>query len=255
MVIGIPMSYNNPLVIFGFFRIQIKTMDKKQFLKIQRAYDATVRDFFAGINPFDEVPDNFKNSIAFKAFLRETDPEVTGSSAPDIKDFLQPSSGQKCLDAGCCANLATKRFDKWPSTYYGIDISPDLVQAMSNFVTEASIKIGGLVISDIKNIPFPDNFFDLAMVIGVFEYVSMDYAARALKELHRVLVPGARIVLDLPNLSHPHINTMFQLEEYLQRPNIPKSRKKFESYLKPLFSIAKTNEKHVMLKYFARKKK
>jgi ubiquinone/menaquinone biosynthesis C-methylase UbiE len=229
-------------------------MDKKQFEKIQKAYNATVRDFLAGIGPMDSVPDKFKNSKAFKAFLKETDPEVTGSSAPDIKAFLQPSPGEKCLDAGCCANLATKRFDKWPSIYFGIDISPDLIRAMSKFVYEANLKIGGLVIAEIKNIPFPDNFFDLAMVIGVFEYVSMDYAAESLKELHRVLSPGARIVLDLPNLSHPHVKTMFQLEEYLQRPNIPKSREEFESYLNPLFSIEKTKEKYVMQKYFVRTK-
>jgi len=62
------------------------------------------------------------------------------------------------------------------------------------------------------------------------------------------------MVLDLPNLGHPHVETMFQLEEYLERPNIPKSREQFELSLRPLFSIVKTNEKHVMLKYFVEKR-
>ncbi len=92
------------------------------------------------------------------------------------------------------------------------------------------------------------------MVIGVFEYVSMDYAGLSLKELYRVLKPGAKIVLDFPNLAHPHIETLFQLEKYLNRPNIPKSRKQFESSLKRLFSIARTDEKHIMLKYFLKKR-
>lgn len=228
-------------------------MDKEQLNRIRTAYDSTVRDFKLGINPLATVPHKFKNSKAFKSFLKETDPSVTGSSAPDIKDFLQPKQGMKCLDVGCCANLATKRFDKWPSTYYGIDISPVLIQEMIKFATEADIKIGGLKVAEMKDLPFSNDFFDIAMVIGVFEYVSMDYAALSLKELYRVLKPGARMVLDLPNLIHRHVETMFQLEEYLKRPNIPKSREQFECSLKPLFSIVKTNEKHVMLKYFVEK--
>ena len=229
-------------------------MDEKQLDRIRKAYDSTVRDFLAGINPLSIVPKKFKKSRAFKAFLKDSDPSVIGSSAPDVKEFLQPEPGKKCLDAGCCANLATKRFDKWASTYYGIDISPVLINEMKKFVTAHNIKIGGLKIAEIKDLPYSSDFFDIAMVIGVFEYVSMDYAALALKELYRVLKPGAKMVLDLPNLAHPHIETMFQLEEYLKRPNIPKSREQFEQYLTPLFFLAKNIDTNVMLKYFVEKR-
>jgi ubiquinone/menaquinone biosynthesis C-methylase UbiE len=228
-------------------------MDQEQFNRIRVSYDSTVRDFKAGINPLASVPRKFKKSKAFQTFLKESDPFVTGSSNPDIKEFLEPDSGQNCLDIGCCANLATKRFDKWPSTYYGVDISPVLIQEMKHFAQEAGIRIGGLEVAEMKDLPFSNDFFDIAMVIGVFEYVSMDYAAESLEEMHRVLKPGARMVLDLPNLAHPHVQTMFQLEEYLHRPNIPKSIEIFEHYLKSFFSIVKTNDKHVMLKYFLRK--
>ncbi|MFC2161918.1 class I SAM-dependent methyltransferase, partial [Acidobacteriota bacterium] len=195
------------------------------------------------------VPRKFKNSKAFKQFLKETDPLMTGSSSPEIKRFLQPKQGMNCLDVGCCANLATKRLDKWPSTYYGVDISPVLIHEMNQFVVESGIKIGGLEIAEMNSLPFSNAFFDIAMVIGVFEYVSMGYAASSLKELYRVLKSEARVVLDLPNLDHPHIETMFQLEKYLERPNIPKSREQFEQYLKPLFSIIEINDEYVMLKY------
>lgn len=228
-------------------------MDREQFYRIRTSYDLTVRDFKEGINPFAAVPKKFKRSKAFKSFLKETDPFITGSSAPDIKNFLDPKSGMNCLDAGCCANLATKRFDKWQSTYYGIDISPVLIREMNKFADEAGIKIGGLELAEMKNLPFPNDFFDIAMVIGVFEYVSMDYAVLSLEELSRVLKPRARMVLDLPNLAHPHIETMFQLEEYLGRPNIPKSIDPFEQSLESLFSIVKKDKKHVMLKYFVKK--
>ncbi|MFC2158463.1 class I SAM-dependent methyltransferase [Acidobacteriota bacterium] len=229
-------------------------MDRNQFGKIRDAYNNTVRDFLSGINPLAAVPKKFKNSRAFKSFIKESAPEITGSSAPGIKEFLKPGPGMNCLDVGCCANMATKRFDKWPSTYFGIDISPELIQEMKKFAAETGTVIGGLEVAEMNNMPFSEDFFDIAMVIGVFEYVSMEYAADSLKELHRVLKPGAKMVLDLPNPQHPHVETMFQLEEYLGRPNIPKSQKIFENHITRYYSIVDTNEKHVMLKYFVEKK-
>ena len=196
-----------------------------------------------------------KSANLSNAFLKKADPSTVGSAAPDIKQFLQPASGMKFLDAGCCANLAAYRLDKWPSTYYGIDYSPVVIQEMKRFASINNLKIGGLEKAEIKELPYPDDFFDIAMVIGVFEYLHMDYSVQALKELFRVLKPGARMVLDLPNPVHPHIEIMFQLEEYLGRPNILKSRAEFEQYLTPLFSIVDIKDTHVMLKYFVKKRK
>ncbi|MBU1338668.1 MAG: class I SAM-dependent methyltransferase [Acidobacteria bacterium] len=228
-------------------------MDQKQKDKIQAAYDKTVEDFLNGISPLAVVPNSFKQSKKFRHFLRDTDPALTGSEAPEIMEFLQPAEGDKLLDVGCCANLATKRFDKWPSLYFGIDISPALIQAMQNFVREADITIGGLEIAEMTALPYPDSIFDLAMVIGVFEYVDMDYARSAVRELARVLKPGARLVADLPNPAHPHLLTMFRLEEYLGRPNILKSRTSFEKILSSCFRIVSTDDSQVMIKYFMRK--
>ena len=230
-------------------------MDEEHLERIRKAYSSAIRDFLAGISPLSKVPKKFKQSKTFKAFLKKADPSTVGSAAPDIKKFLQPTSGMKCLDAGCCANLAANRFDKWPSIYYGIDFSPVVIQEMKRFASINNLKIGGLEVAEIKNLPYPNDFFDIAMVIGVFEYLPMDYSIQALEELCRVLKPGARMVLDLPNLAHPHIEIMFQLEEYLDRPNIPKSRDRFEQYLAPLFTIVKSKDTHVMLKYFVEKRK
>lgn len=229
--------------------------EKEQLERIRKAYSSAIRDFLTGISPLSKVPKKFKRSKLFKAFLKKADPSTVGSAAPDIKQFLQPVSDMKCLDAGCCANLATYRLDKWPSTYYGIDYSPIVIQEMKKFASINNLKLGGLEKAEIKELPYPNDFFDIAMVIGVFEYLPMDYSAQALKELFRVLKPGARMVLDLPNLAHPHIEIMFQLEEYLGRPNIPKSRAWFEQHLIPLFTIVNTKDTHVMLKYFVEKRK
>ena len=228
--------------------------DEEQLNRIRKAYSTAIRDFLTGISPLSKVPKKFLRSRTFKAFLKKADPSIVGSAAPDIKEFLKPAPEMKCLDAGCCANLAAYRLDKWPSTYYGIDYSPIVIYEMKKFVSLNNLRIGSLDTAEIIDMPYANDFFDIAMVIGVFEYLSMDYSAQAIEELYRVLKSGARMVLDLPNLVHPHIKTMFQLEEYLGRPNIPKSRDRFEQYLSPLFTIVNIKDTNVMLKYFVEKR-
>ena len=225
----------------------------KQLERIRKAYDLTVEQYNKGIDPFEEVPEEIKRSAGFKSII--ADKGKLNSSAPEIKEYLKPKPGMRFLDAGCNANLANYRLDKWRCTYYGVDISPVLIKTMKDFVIRKGISIGGLWYTDIANLPFDNNFFDIAAVIGVLEYCTLDYTARALTELHRVLKPRAKIVIDIPNLEHPHVNTMFKLEEYFRRSNIPKPRTVFEAILTPLFAIEKTDDTRIMLKYFVRTSK
>jgi SAM-dependent methyltransferase len=167
---------------------------------------------------------------------------------------LAPKEGMYYLDAGCCANLANYRLDGWPSVYHGVDISPALIGAMKSFVEKKRILIGGLYNTDIANMPFHNEYFDIASAIGVLEYCTLEYTEQGLDELARVLKPGAKIVLDIPNLEHPHVGTMFSLEEYYGRPNIPKERGVFESLLQRAFTPDRVDDSLVMLKYFVRKR-
>ncbi len=228
-------------------------MDKNQLTRIQNAYDATVTGHARGIDFWAGVPEEFINSPEFQAFEKNADPALTGSLALDIKEYLDPQPGQNLLDAGCCANLASYRFDTWPSLYFGLDISSALIEAMQTFADKNRLVIGALIAAPITGIPFPDNFFDIAMLIGVLEYVDLKYTQRSIKELHRVLKPGAKLVLDIPNLDHPLVNVMFTLEDYLGRPHIIKSHDGVEKTLVPFFEIKKIDSSHSMRKYFLKK--
>jgi SAM-dependent methyltransferase len=230
-------------------------MQEKQLAKIREAYDLTVQQYMGGLDPLENVPDDFKNSIEYQAFAKESGPSITGSNAPENKEFLNPKIGMKFLDAGCCANLANYRFDKWPSIYYGIDISTELIKAMKDFTVQHNISIGGLEVADLTALPFEDNYFNIASLIGVFEYFDLIYTESALAEMNRVLKPQARMVVDIPNMEHSYVEVMFKLEKYLGRPNIPKSRIEFEKILSTSFNIMKADDKYVILKYFVETKK
>ena len=123
---------------------------------------------------------------------------------------------------------------------------------MKDFAAHYGISVGGLEVAELAALPFDDDFFDIASVIGVLEYADLNYCKTALQELNRILKKGARMVIDIPNMEHSHVQTMFKLEEYLGRPNIGKSRTEFEAILAPLFETVELDNSRVMLKYFVR---
>ena len=127
-----------------------------------------------------------------------------------------------------------------------------MIEATQGFATDHQIVVGGLHVAEVVDLPFDAQSFDIAEVIGVLEYCTLDYTERSLFELHRVLKAGARMVVDIANLAHPLVETMFQLENHLGRPNVPKPRAAFERLLTPLFTVDRVDDSRVMLKYFVR---
>jgi SAM-dependent methyltransferase len=239
-----------PKASFLFPNYNKKDALDKQLETIRKAYDLTVEQHGKGINPLDDVPEEIKNSPFYKSLLSNSC--ALNSAACDIKDYLAPRPGMRFFDAGCCANIANYRLDEWPSTYYGVDISMALIGTMKDFVTRRRLFIGGLHVADISKLPFDDSFFDIAAVIGVLEYCTLEYIRASLRELNRVLKPGARAVLDIPNQNHPYISDMVKLEEYLGRRIFVHPRSQSKNLLAPLFSIERMDDSRVMIKYFVR---
>jgi SAM-dependent methyltransferase len=229
-------------------------MRRGRLERIRRAYDLTLRQHEEGIDPLSVVPEDFKNSPEFQALMRDSTPETTGSGNPAIREFLDPRPGMNCLDVGCCANLANHGFGGWPSLYFGVDISPELIKAMREFAARKKIAVGGLEVAEAAALPFAGDCFDIAMAVGVLEYTDFAYAGRALAELGRVLKSGARVVLDIPNMGHAHAPAMLRLEEYLKRPAFPHRRPEFESRLARHFIVEKIDDRRVMVMYFLRRK-
>ena len=218
---------------------------------IRRAYDRTVEQYREGGDPYCGIPGEFRSYPGFADFMAQAG-QWCNSGVSANREYLGPRTGMRFLDTGCCANLAAHHLDRWPSTCYGVDISPALIDAMKGYAERMKLAIGGLWVADISNLPFDADSFDISAVIGVLEYYSLDYIELALSELHRVLKRKARTVLDIPNPDHPHVGAMMMLEKYLDRPIILHARASFERALHPLFDIEGVDESQVMIKYFMR---
>lgn len=118
----------------------------------------------------------------------------------------QLPKGSKILDVGCgtghlAAELARRGYDTW-----GTDLSAGMIEyAQVNYNRDR------YQVADIEKIPFPDNFFDGIVCLGVVEYLASD--GPALSEMHRVLRPGGFAVITTPSSVCP----FFYLDRVLVR--------------------------------------
>jgi len=234
----------------------MKNSNRNQILNIKKAYDDTVVRYYNGIEDVDLLPDEFKNSIRYSKLKKLLELTSFNSSNSEIKEYLYPQQGMAFLDVGSCVNLIENKLFKWPSVYFGIDISPNLIEISKKFVERNNINIGGLYVEEVARMPFENDFFNICAVIGVLEYYDIKYIRNSLKELYRVLKPDSRMVIDMPNQNHPDVDTMFEFEEYLGRPRykLP-TNGQFELELKQLFIIDKIDDSTLMKVYFVRSKK
>jgi SAM-dependent methyltransferase len=89
---------------------------------------------------------------------------------------------------------------------YGIDISePTVIQARAAFDTSS----GALqsAVGDVRDLPFRDASFDAIYSMGTIEH--FDETERAVAEMARVLRPGGRAIIGVPNRHDPFLRPLF----------------------------------------------
>ncbi|MBS1553228.1 MAG: class I SAM-dependent methyltransferase [Bacteroidetes bacterium] len=143
-------------------------MDKEKF------YDTIADDFDSIMNMYDT---NRRIEVIFNDFLGN--------------DNLKNKS---LLDGGCGTGLFTKKAIEKGAIVTSLDIAPKLVELTIKKNPTAKGIEGSLL-----NLPFTDDFFDYVISSDVIEHTPDPLAA--VKELIRVLKPGGKICITVPNRS------------------------------------------------------
>ena len=91
---------------------------------------------------------------------------------------------------------------------YGIDISePTVRQAGAAFARPGDRQPLRGVVADVRDIPFADASFDAIYSMGTIEH--FDGTERAVEEMARVLRPGGRAIVGVPNRHDPFLRPLF----------------------------------------------
>ena len=102
--------------------------------------------------------------------------------------------GKRILDVGCGMGMYVARFRQFSDAVFGVDVDPDKI-------AKASEWLPNLQVSPAETLPFEDQSFDMVFLNEVIEHVDDD--REAIREAHRVLAPGGRIVIYAPNRWYP----------------------------------------------------
>ena len=103
-------------------------------------------------------------------------------------------AGQRVLDVGCGVGTYTAAFLRETPHVFGVEIERERA-------LEARGRAAGVVQSPGERLPFADAAFDVVFSHEVLEHVADDRACAA--EMVRVVRPGGRIVVFVPNRLYP----------------------------------------------------
>ena len=115
-----------------------------------------------------------------------------------VIDYLAIRPGDRVLDCGCGLGWFVKILGElYPSPLYGCDSDvPRLAAAQREVAGRA-----GLSAADILSLPYPDAAFDKIVLSEVLEHLPDDTGGLA--EVCRVLKPGGRVAITVPNHDYP----------------------------------------------------
>jgi len=121
----------------------------------------------------------------------------------EIVNKLDIRSGEKILDCGCGEGFYLMVLSElYPECdLVGLDHDYLILGRAREWLRDRD-KIQW-VSADIYTIPFPDAFFDKIILSEVLEHVRDDY--RALLEVKRVLKPGGKLLITVPNHNYPFL--------------------------------------------------
>jgi len=127
-------------------------------------------------------------------------------------EHFPPLEGLKILKTDLWDEAKNTRILAWASRQgacaYGVDISkPTVIQARTAFDTcrGARHALKGAV-GDVRDLPFGDASFDAIYSMGTIEH--FDETERAVGEIARVLRPGGRAIVGVPNRYDPFLRPL-----------------------------------------------
>lgn len=122
----------------------------------------------------------------------------TRVSAEALLRSINAAPGAEVLDAGCGhMRITAALLDLRPDLrMVGVDITPELLEAGKKRNLDVPTHVG-----DLNDLPFEDDRFDHAISARVFQYIADP--VHALRELRRVVRPGGRVAIVLPNRHNP----------------------------------------------------
>ncbi len=114
-------------------------------------------------------------------------------------EFLRPAPGEKFLEIGCGKGWFTERMAACGARITAFDIQREFVETARQRIPAGHMKF---LVADGEFLPFRDGSFDGTYGAVVLHHLPIE---NVLRELHRVLKPGGRLIYAEPNMLNPQV--------------------------------------------------
>lgn len=134
-------------------------------------------------------------------------PSIGAPVAADLMNAASLRPGERVLDAACGTGVVTRlAADRIApgGTVAGLDPNPAML-AVARATTPSDVSIDWHE-APAEDLPFPDESFDVVLCGMGLQFFSNKEAG--LREFHRVLVPGGRLVANVPGPAPPPLEIM-----------------------------------------------
>jgi 2-polyprenyl-3-methyl-5-hydroxy-6-metoxy-1,4-benzoquinol methylase len=122
---------------------------------------------------------------------------------------LEPGDGRALLDLGCNWGRWTIAASRAGFRATGIDPARKAVEAARRVAGQLGVD-AEYVVGDARELPFPDESFDVVFSYSVLQHLAKDDVRRAIEGIRRVLRPGGTVWIEMPN-AHGLLNLARQI--------------------------------------------
>lgn len=148
-----------------------------------------------------------------------------------VKDYFFGREQKKVIDVGCGTGEFSVFFD--PKNYTGIDIEPAYIEyAKKNYQ-------GKFLVGDATKMPFIDQSFDTAVILGILHHLPDDKCIQIFNEIKRVLKSGAGVLI-LEDVAGQDDGVITKLLHRFDKGDFIRSAQGYNDLLKPHFKIIKS---------------
>lgn len=145
-------------------------------------------------------------------------PAIATPVSADLLRIAALQPGERVLDVACGTGVITRLAAKQvgpAGSVTGIDVAPDMIEVASSTPAPADSRIDWHVF-DAASLTLPDHSYDV--VLCQMGLMFMEEREAAAAEMHRVLVPGGRVIVSTPGAIQPPFELMEQaIVEHINR--------------------------------------
>jgi SAM-dependent methyltransferase len=130
---------------------------------------------------------------------------------------------QTVIDLGAGPGYLTEKLIRSGADVRAVDISPDSIAQLDKRLGGQKHLLGSYV-STTDRVPLPDACADLIFIVETVEHLEDDALDKLLREAHRLLRPGAAVIITTPNAERldlnrvlcPHCGSIFHVWQHVR---------------------------------------